>query len=141
MLQLIAEGRINAVELDLKDEAGVIGWNPPVPLRAAARSAIDDLRPEAAVQQLHAKGVRVIGRLVAFRDPIHAQAAWNAGRRDEVDPDAGRRPVRATTAGSRNFANPAVRQYNIASRSPPPSWAWTTSSTTTSAGRTGRSTR
>ena len=54
----------------------------------------------------------MIGRLVCFRDPIHAAAAWKAGRRDEVvqTPDGG--PY-AGYGGFTNFASPAVRQYNI----------------------------
>ena len=33
VLQLVEEGKINTVELDLKDEVGVIGWNAPVPFK------------------------------------------------------------------------------------------------------------
>ncbi len=53
----------------------------------------------AAVKLLHAKGIRVIGRLVCFRDPIMAEAAWKAGNRDEViqTPDG---PSTAATAAS-----------------------------------------
>ena len=39
VMQLIDEGRINAVELDLKDESGVVGWDAPDPWRSgSARS-------------------------------------------------------------------------------------------------------
>ena len=112
VLQLIDQGRINTVELDLKDEAGVIGWAAPGLNRYGAVREIFDL--EAAVKQLHAKGVRVIGRLVAFRDPIGAQAAWNAGRRDEVIQTPGGSMYTSDYGGFSNFANPQVRQYNIA---------------------------
>ena len=109
---LIRERRINAVELDLKDEAGEVGWNPTVPLARQMGSALDVYDLEAAVEELHSRGIRVIGRLVCFRDPIHAGAAWSAGRRSEVvqtpsgDPYAG-------YGGFTNFASPAVRKYNI----------------------------
>ena len=112
VLDLIAEGRINAVELDLKDEAGEIGWNAPVPLARQIGASLEIFDLKEAVELLHARGVRVIGRLVCFRDPIHAKAAWDAGRRDEVvqtpagDPYAG-------YGGFTNFANPEVRKYNI----------------------------
>jgi hypothetical protein len=113
VLALIAAHRVNTVELDLKDESGVAGWNPPVPLahRIGAAQPIYDLR--AAVERLHALGVRVVGRLVCFRDPTLAAAAWRAGRRDEVV----QTPSGAEYAGYggfTNFASPAVRDYNVA---------------------------
>ena len=113
IVDLIDQGRINAVELDLKDESGTVGWNAPVPLahRSGAVKPIVDL--PAAVEFLHAKGVRVIGRLVCFRDPILAGAAWRAGRRAEViqTPDG---QMYGGYGGFTNFANPAVRRYQIA---------------------------
>ena len=112
VLDLIAQDRINAVELDLKDESGTVGWNADVPLarRIGAIDPIVDL--PAAVTLLHRKGVRVIGRLVCFRDPIMANAAWKAGARDEViqTPD-GRRY--GGYGGFTNFADPVVRRYQI----------------------------
>ena len=112
VLDLVEANKVNAIELDLKDESGLIGWNAPVPYgkRIGAVENVFDL--EKAVEQLHAKGVRVIGRLVCFRDPIHAQAAWRAGRRDEVvqTPDG---QAYAGYGGFTNFANPVVRKYNI----------------------------
>ena len=112
VMALVRAHKINSVELDLKDEAGEIGWNPRVPLARQMHSALAIYDLGKAVRQLHAQGVRVIGRLVCFRDPIHAAAAWKAGRRDEVvqTPDGG--PY-AGYGGFTNFANPAVRRYNI----------------------------
>ncbi len=112
VLDLIEQKRINAVELDLKDESGVIGWDAPVPLGRQIGAVRDIYDLGAAVKQLHAKGVRVIGRLVAFRDPILAEAAWTGGQRKEViqTPDGG--PY-AGYGGFTNFANATVRQYNI----------------------------
>jgi peptidoglycan/xylan/chitin deacetylase (PgdA/CDA1 family) len=112
VLRLIDERRINAVELDLKDESGEIGWHAPVPLARRMGAALRVFDLEQAVAQLHAKGVRVIGRLVCFRDPIHARAAWEAGRRDEVVQTPGGAPY-AGYGGFTNFANAAVRKYNI----------------------------
>ena len=112
VLELIDQGRINAVELDLKDESGTVGWNAGVPLatRIGAVNPIVDLR--AAVKLLHDKGVRVIGRLVCFRDPAFAEAAWTAGKRNQVvqTPD-GRRY--GGYGGFTNFANAVVRRYQI----------------------------
>ena len=112
VLALARAGKINAVELDLKDESGEIGWPSGVPLakRMGAQLEIYDLR--AATVMLHRLGVRVIGRLVAFRDPIHAQAAWKAGRRNEVVQQPGGGPY-SGYGGFTNLADPAVRAYNI----------------------------
>ncbi len=113
VLDLIDQGRINAVELDLKEEGGKVGWNAPVPLahRIGAVKPIVDLAE--AVRFLHGKGIRVIGRLVCFNDPTLAQAAWKAGRRDEVvqTPEGGY--YGSTYGGFTNFANPVVRRYQI----------------------------
>ena len=38
------------------------------------------VRPPAGCELLHARGARVIGRIVAFRDPMLAQWAWTRGR-------------------------------------------------------------
>ena len=59
---------------------------------------------------------RVVGRIVAFRDPILAQRPTTRARPTawSLAPTAARTTV-ATTARSRftNFADPEVRQYNI----------------------------
>jgi hypothetical protein len=112
VLELVRGKRINAVELDLKDESGEVGWNAAVPYgrRIGAVRRIYDLK--AAVGLLHRQGVRVIGRLVCFRDPIHAKAAWDAGRKDEVVQAPGGGPY-AGYGGFTNFASPQVRRYQI----------------------------
>jgi hypothetical protein len=112
VLQLIAEKRINAVQLDLKDEAGVVGYDTAnaTARRIGANGALYDLA--AAVRTLHAKHIRVIGRIVAFRDPLYAAAAWDAGHRDEVVQTPAGAPY-AGYGGFTNFANAAVRRYNI----------------------------
>jgi hypothetical protein len=112
IIRLIDEGRINSVQLDLKDESGLVGFDADVPFarEIGAIEKIYDL--EEAIDVLHAKGVYVIGRIVAFRDPIHAQAAWRRGWRNQVvqTPDGG---LYGGYGGFTNFAHPVVRQYNI----------------------------
>jgi hypothetical protein len=114
VLQLADEHRIDAVELDLKDESGAVDWYAPISLarKIGAAQKIYDL--PAAIRLLHSKGVRVIGRIVAFRDPILASAAWKAGRRDQViqTPDGGQY-LGSGYGGFTNFANPVVRKYNV----------------------------
>ena len=55
VMRLVDEGRINAVQLDLKDESGIIGFDAALPYgqRAGAVQAIYDL--PSAVHDLHAR--------------------------------------------------------------------------------------
>jgi hypothetical protein len=112
VLRLIAEHRINAVEIDLKDESGLIGFGPAIPLarRIGASRKVYDL--ETMIRQLHTRDVRVIGRLVCFRDPILAAAAWKQNRRAEVVQTPQGTPY-AGYGGFTNFADETVRGYNI----------------------------
>jgi hypothetical protein len=112
VLKMIKRGQINAVELDLKDESGDIGYDSRLPLAKKIRSdrSIYDLQD--VIDQLHRMDVRVIGRLVAFRDPILAAWAWKSGHRDWVIQTPGGRAY-ADYGGFTNFAHPAVRRYNI----------------------------
>ena len=112
VLNLIDEGRIDTVELDLKDESGMIGYQSKIPeaLRIGSIAGIYDLAE--VVRTLDAKGVRVVGRLVAFRDPIYAEAAWSENRQDEVlqTPEGG---MLSAYGGFTNYANAKVRDYNL----------------------------
>jgi hypothetical protein len=113
VIALIDQGRINAVEIDLKDESGTVGWNAPVPRAHGIDAAKPIVDLPSTIAFLHRKGMRVIGRLVCFRDPILADAAWKAGRHDEVIQTPGGQKY-GDYGGFTNFANPAVRQYQIA---------------------------
>jgi peptidoglycan/xylan/chitin deacetylase (PgdA/CDA1 family) len=112
VLALVKAGRINTIELDVKDESGEMGFNPQIPRARQIKAALPIYDLAKTVAELHARGVRVIGRLVCFRDPILAAASWKAGRRDEVIQTPGGEPY-AGYGGFTNFANPAVRKYNI----------------------------
>jgi peptidoglycan/xylan/chitin deacetylase (PgdA/CDA1 family) len=114
VLALIAQGRINAVEIDLKEEGGKIGWNAPVPLAHTIGAVHTTMDLGQAVRTLHDKGVRVIGRLVCFNDPTYAQWAWQHGKRDQVIQSADGGYYGSTYGGFTNFANPVVRRYQIA---------------------------
>ncbi|MEY7972858.1 putative glycoside hydrolase [Saccharomonospora xinjiangensis] len=116
VLDLVREGRIDTVQLDIKDESGQIGYASQVPLaqEIGANTGLYDAR--AALDLLHEEGVHVVGRLVAFRDPVLGRASWESGQHDRVI---------QTTGGSAwsggygdysftNFAHPEVRAYNIA---------------------------
>jgi hypothetical protein len=110
-LKLIAQHRVNTIELDLKDEGGIVGFSG-----VAAANRMGATRPiynlAAAVNELHAMGVRVIGRLVCFSDPLAASVLWRTGHRDEVVQTPDHKPY-AGYGGFTNFANPTVRRYEI----------------------------
>ncbi len=116
VLEMVREGRIDTVQLDIKDESGRIGYASQVPLaqEIGANTGLYDARE--ALDLLHEEGVRVVGRLVAFRDPVLGRASWEEGYYDRVI---------QTTDGCAwsggyddysftNFADPEVRAYNIA---------------------------
>ncbi len=113
ILRMITEKRINTVELDLKDEDGIVGYASDVKLARdiGAVQASYDLK--AALDELHGLGVRVIGRIVAFRDPILAKAAWAAGNADWVLQTPDGQPLSAY-GGFTNYVKPEVRAYNLA---------------------------
>lgn len=112
ILDLIDRGLIDTVELDLKDERGVIGYDSEVPLAREIGAVQAEYDLGDAVRLLEERGARVIGRLVAFRDPVYASAAWAAGRTDEVlqTPDG---EMLGTYGGYANYVHPAVRRYNL----------------------------
>ena len=113
VLDLLDRQLIDAVQLDLKDEAGVIGYDSQIALARRAGAVRPELDLEEAVATLESHGARVIGRIVAFRDPIYARHAWEQGRHDEVlqEPDGG---MLSAYGGFTNYAHPAVRAYNLA---------------------------
>jgi hypothetical protein len=112
VLDLIVQGKINAVELDLKDEGGEVGYDSKVPLARQIGSVKHYYDLRDAVKLLHDKGVRVIGRLVVFRDPVLAKAAWADGHHDWVVQTPDGQPHGAY-GGFTNMASKAVQQYNL----------------------------
>ncbi len=115
ILRLARQGRIDAIELDIKDEDGIVGYDSKVPLARRLHAAKGYYDARKVLDQLHAMDVRVVGRIVAFRDPKLGRWAWNHGHRDWVT------QTRAGKAygghyGNYAFTNPfnaGVRQYNI----------------------------
>jgi hypothetical protein len=114
VFKLIDEGKINTVELDLKDESGEVGYHSKVPLAQQIKSDKGYYDLHDAVKELHDRGVRVIGRIVVFRDPILARAAWDGGHKDWVvqAPDGSPHGSYGGLAFT-NMASKAVQQYNL----------------------------
>ena len=112
VISLIERGLVDTIQLDLKDEAGVVGYDSKVETAREIGAVRPELDLAETVAELEGMGVRVIGRIVAFRDPIYAQAAWAAGRKDEViqDPEGG---MLSSYGGFTNYVHPAVRAYNL----------------------------
>ncbi|GAB3106560.1 hypothetical protein GCM10027160_02230 [Streptomyces calidiresistens] len=117
VLDLVREGKLTAVQLDIKDESGEIGYDSQVPLarEIGAVRALYDARE--AIEEIHEAGGEVVGRIVAFRDPILARASWENGLRDRVVQTPAGEPYGANTAyGSlsfTNFADPDTRRYHV----------------------------
>jgi hypothetical protein len=112
IVQMIEDGRINSLQLDLKDEGGHIGYASQVPLASEIGADIGPLDLEQAVADLHDRDVAVVGRIVAFADPALASWAWENGERDMVIqvPD-GSDYFRGSYAGFSNFADQDVIDY------------------------------
>jgi hypothetical protein len=113
ILRLVDEGLISAVQLDLKDESGFIGYNSTISLANEIGAVDVQFNLAEAVDELHSRGVRVIGRLVAFRDPILAQHAWENGHTDWVIQTLNGEPI-SRYGGFTNFVIPEVQEYNLA---------------------------
>jgi hypothetical protein len=117
VMAAIEAGRITAVQLDLKDESGTIGFATENELaqRVGADQPPCQIDLEAAIAELHALGVPVIGRIVAFADPVLVPWAWANGERDYAIQTAdGSSFYTGRYNGFSNFANPDIREYNIA---------------------------
>jgi len=112
ILALVDAGLVSAVELDLKDESGIVGFNSQVPLATQVGAVRPEYRLGETVAELKRRGVRVIGRIVAFRDPLLARWAWENDRRDwVVQTPAG--AMLSAYGGFTNFTHPDVRRYNL----------------------------
>ena len=112
IVQMIDDGKINSVQLDLKDEGGHLGYSSEVPLASEIGADIGPLDLEQAVADLHARDVAVIGRIVAFADPTLAAWAWENDRRDWViQLKDGSDYYRGSYAGFSNYTHDDVIDY------------------------------
>ena len=114
VLALIKAHKINAVELDIKDEDGIINYSSQISLAKQAKSTFAYYELPKVTALLHKLGVRVIGRIVAFNDPklaayaeAHHKNAWFI-----QNPNGTKYLYGYNKHGFTNFANPDVRKYN-----------------------------
>ncbi len=108
VLQMFDDGLINAIQLDLKDEGGRIGYRTEVPLARESGAAEDVYDLDEAIEELHGRGIHVVGRIVAFRDPMlgAARHRHRAGRLAHPDPGRRRRTPPPTAAASPRSPTP-----------------------------------
>ena len=112
ILRLADEGRIDAVQIDLKDDTGTVGYDSEVARAHEIGAVTPHYDLEEAVALLDERGVRVIGRIAAFRDPRLVDAAWGAGQADQVIQSVRGGPYE-TLGKFTNPASAAVRRYNL----------------------------
>ncbi len=66
---------LTAIELDVKDENGQVGFTrPAMPLANATGAARDFFDARQAVRLVHDRGLYLVGRVVVFEDPVLAYA-------------------------------------------------------------------
>ena len=112
ILALIDARQISAVQLDLKDEGGIVGFDSHNALANQIGAVQPEYKLKETVAELKRRGVRVIGRVVAFRDAPLAKWAWDNGRRDWVVQTPGGKML-DTYGGFSNPAHPEVHRYNL----------------------------
>jgi hypothetical protein len=115
ILEMIDDGLANSVQLDLKDEGGRIGFRTENELARASGAAEDVYDLDEAIAELHGRGIHVVGRIVAFRDPMLGAHAQGSGDMDWLiqTPDG---DAYTATYGCcfTSFAHPEVIEYNLA---------------------------
>ena len=71
----LEEDGLTALELDVKEENGQVGFTPSgVPLARHVGAAREFYAPREAARMAHERGVYLVGRIVTFEDPILATA-------------------------------------------------------------------
>ncbi|ANZ20740.1 hypothetical protein SNOUR_37560 [Streptomyces noursei ATCC 11455] len=117
VLQLIKDRKLNTIELDIKDEDGEVGYGSTVPLAREIGAVKNRYDAHEVLATLHGMGARVVGRIVAFRDPMLAQASHRQGKDNRLVQAPDGSPYDGGHYGKlsfTNFADPEVRRYNIA---------------------------
>jgi hypothetical protein len=111
MLSMAEQGRINTVVLDVKNDRGevnIITDLADVKKFGAARNVYN---LADAVTELHRRGIRVIARIVTFRDPIATDALWSSGVYAAVAQHRDGSMVETEAGGYLNPVNPVARAY------------------------------
>jgi hypothetical protein len=100
---------VHAIELDVKDENGEVGFPVNVPLAKKVGSARPYYDAQRVVAKIHAAGLYLIGRVVTFEDPaLSSGAPQLAIRRAD-----GSRWVNSAGLGWTNPYDKRVWKYNV----------------------------
>lgn len=118
IVALIKAGKLDNVQLDIKDEDGIVGYDSKVPLAVEAGTVYKPIRFDiaATIKEIHDLGATVTGRIVAFRDPRLGKWALNKGKMHMLIQDSSGKPYPAGNYGVgafTNFADDDVMEYNI----------------------------
>ena len=100
---------LNAIELDVKDENGEVGFPVNVPLAKKVGSARPYYDAQRVVAKIHAAGLYLIGRVVTFEDPVLSTGAPQLAIR-RAD---GSRWVNSAGLGWTNPYDKRVWKYNV----------------------------
>jgi hypothetical protein len=100
---------LNAIELDVKDENGEVGFPVNVALARKVGSARPYYNVRKVVAKIHAAGLYLVGRVVTFEDPLlSANAPQLAIRRSD-----GSRWLNSAGLGWTNPYDKRVWKYNV----------------------------
>jgi len=110
---LLDAGIVNAIQFDLKDEAGHVGHKTNVTLANDAAAALNLYDLNDVVAELHARDIAVIGRIVAFADPIVAQYVYRTGQPDLAIQTPTGALYTGNYRGFTNFTHPTIINYTI----------------------------
>ncbi len=111
VFRMIKSKQINTVMLTLKDEAGGLAYRSAVPKAVEIGASQDLVDPRKVIDDLHARGVRVVGRIVCFRDPLFVADAVRSGHLDRVVTDVTGLPFVGTDGVFTNPVNPDAQRY------------------------------
>jgi len=73
IISLVENSNLNAVQLDVKDESGRVGYLTGVKLARETGAAVDMLPIKELLDGLREKGIYSVARIVVFRDPVLAK--------------------------------------------------------------------
>lgn len=110
---LLDGGIVNAIQFDLKDESGHLGHRSDVAFANDTGAALNLYELRDVVAELHARDIAVIGRIVAFADPIVARYAYATNQRDLAIQTPTGQLYTGNYQGFTNFTHPTIINYTI----------------------------
>jgi hypothetical protein len=111
VFRMITARQINTVMITLKDEAGGLAYKSAVSRANDIGASQDILNLRETIDELHGKGIRVIGRIVAFRDPLYVANAIRTGHPERIVSGLDGQPFTGTDGVFANPVNADAQQY------------------------------